>query len=109
MKLPRPPDLPAALAERYERVAARVADLDVVLPSAVAADAAHVLMVSDFVLGGRYAHFTRWTGAGARDLESVRHALEACDAGDLGARVRLHVREMPVGDACRDLGHRGAS
>ncbi len=51
MKLPRPPDLPAALAERYERVAARVADLDIALPSAVAADAARVLTVSDFVLG----------------------------------------------------------
>lgn len=50
MILPRPPDLPASLADRYERVAARVADLDVDAPQAVAADAARVLTISDFAL-----------------------------------------------------------
>lgn len=44
------------------------------------------VLASDFVLGGRYAHHRRWSGARARDHESVREALAACDAGDLGAR-----------------------
>jgi glutamate-ammonia-ligase adenylyltransferase len=49
--LERPADLPAALVERFERVAARVAELDVSLPPAAAATAARVFVVSDFVLG----------------------------------------------------------
>jgi glutamate-ammonia-ligase adenylyltransferase len=50
VKLPRPHDLPAALAGRHERVAARLAELDAVLPSALEASLAKVVLTSDFVL-----------------------------------------------------------
>ena len=50
MKLIRSPDLPAELAGRYESVAARLADLDVVLPSALETNLAKVMLASDFVL-----------------------------------------------------------
>ncbi len=46
-----PPDLPATLTERYERVAARLADLAVPLPTEFAESAVRVAVVSDFVLG----------------------------------------------------------
>jgi glutamate-ammonia-ligase adenylyltransferase len=50
VKLARPPDLPAALEGRYERVAERVAELDIVLPSTLEPVAAKVMLASDFVL-----------------------------------------------------------
>jgi iron complex transport system ATP-binding protein len=43
----------------------------------------------DFVLGGRYVHlgrWGRWQGAGGEDERLARHALEQCDAADLGGR-----------------------
>jgi len=43
--------------------------------------------VDNFVLGGRYAHLSRWRGASARDRRFVILALEAADAADLGARL----------------------
>jgi [glutamine synthetase] adenylyltransferase / [glutamine synthetase]-adenylyl-L-tyrosine phosphorylase len=54
--LPRPPDLPAALVERYERVAARLAELGDALPPALAEQAMRVTVVSDFVLGVLLRH-----------------------------------------------------
>jgi len=58
VRLDRPPDLPSALEQRYERVAARLAELDLVLPSSLAASAAKIVLVSDFVLRVllRYPH-----------------------------------------------------
>ena len=51
MKLSRPPDLPAELEGRYERVAARLADLDVALPIDARQRAlAKVVLTSEFVL-----------------------------------------------------------
>jgi glutamate-ammonia-ligase adenylyltransferase len=50
LQLETPHDLPAGLKTRFERVAARLADLDVALPPAIAADAARVALVSDFAL-----------------------------------------------------------
>jgi [glutamine synthetase] adenylyltransferase / [glutamine synthetase]-adenylyl-L-tyrosine phosphorylase len=50
VKLARPPDLPAALQSRFDRVAERLADIEVVLPADVAATAGRVCVVSDFVL-----------------------------------------------------------
>ena len=50
MRLIRPPDLPAELAGRYESVAARLADLDVVLAAALETSLAKVVLTSDFVL-----------------------------------------------------------
>src|SRR5262249_20101248 len=45
-----PSDLPATLTERFERVAARLADLALPLPPDLAEPAARVAVVSDFVL-----------------------------------------------------------
>ncbi len=58
MRLDRPPDLPSALEQRYERVAAHLVELDLVLPAPLAASAAKVVLVSDFVLRvlQRYPH-----------------------------------------------------
>ncbi len=50
MKLLRPPKLPAELAARYERVAARLAELDIALPPELEASLAKVVLTSDFVL-----------------------------------------------------------
>jgi len=54
--LERPFDLPTALEERYARAAARLADLELELPSALAQSAARVVVVSDFVLGVLLRH-----------------------------------------------------
>ena len=50
MNLYRPVDLPAALEERFARVAARLADVEVELPPWADRSAARVVVVSDFVL-----------------------------------------------------------
>ena len=49
--LQAPPDLPATLKSRSARVAARLADLQLPLPPAVAESVLRVTVVSDFVLG----------------------------------------------------------
>lgn len=51
MKLPPPPGLPPALEHRYRFVEARVEGLDLMPGARVAATAARVAVVSDFVLG----------------------------------------------------------
>jgi glutamate-ammonia-ligase adenylyltransferase len=58
VRLDRPPELPSALEARYERVAARLAELDLALPASFAASAGRVVLVSDFVLRVllRYPH-----------------------------------------------------
>jgi [glutamine synthetase] adenylyltransferase / [glutamine synthetase]-adenylyl-L-tyrosine phosphorylase len=56
VKLSRPPDLPADLEGRYQRVAERLGELDVTLPAQLEASAAKVLLTSDFVL----RVMTRW-------------------------------------------------
>jgi len=43
--------------------------------------------VANFVLGGRYAHLSRWRGASARDRRFVALALEAADAAELAERL----------------------
>jgi glutamate-ammonia-ligase adenylyltransferase len=50
VRLDRPPDLPSALEPRYERVATRLAELDLAVPAPLAANAVKVVLVSDFVL-----------------------------------------------------------
>jgi iron complex transport system ATP-binding protein len=42
--------------------------------------------VLDYVLLGRYAHASRWTGHGARDVEEGKSALDAVGMGDLAAQ-----------------------
>jgi glutamate-ammonia-ligase adenylyltransferase len=49
--LQRPVDLPPALEERFARVGARLADLELELPKAAARTIARVVIASDFVLG----------------------------------------------------------
>ncbi|HTF91008.1 MAG TPA: ABC transporter ATP-binding protein [Planctomycetota bacterium] len=44
------------------------------------------LLVSDFVLGGRYAHFQRWRQAVQHDHEVVAESLARCDASDIACR-----------------------
>ncbi len=44
------------------------------------------LLVSDFVLGGRYAHLKRWHQASQHDHAVVRDALARCDASDVACR-----------------------
>jgi iron complex transport system ATP-binding protein len=58
------------------------------------------LTVQSFTLGGRYAWLRRWRGPQMHDLEVVRHALEDCDAGDLGRRL---VTELSGGQRQRVL------
>jgi glutamate-ammonia-ligase adenylyltransferase len=93
VRLPRPPDLPAALAERYERVVARVAELDAPLPPTLAADAARVVLVSDFVLGVLL-----------RDPEALVERL-ADDEPLTGATVegRLNLAALSEDEAMRQL------
>jgi len=43
--------------------------------------------VGDFVLGGRYAHLSRWRGPAATDRRAVRSALESCDCEGLEGRL----------------------
>jgi glutamate-ammonia-ligase adenylyltransferase len=93
VRLPRPPDLPATLAARYERVAAGVADLDAKLPPALAAEAARVVLVSDFVLGVLL-----------RDPEALVERL--ADGRPLTAAAvqgRLNLAAAPEAEAMRQL------
>ncbi|MCE9594813.1 MAG: ABC transporter ATP-binding protein [Planctomycetes bacterium] len=43
--------------------------------------------VSDFVLGGRYAHLGRWRSATQHDRAVVRSSLERCDSFDVADRL----------------------
>ena len=45
------------------------------------------VLVSDFVLGGRYAHIGRWSGPSAVDRRAVVLALQAADVADLDRRL----------------------
>jgi [glutamine synthetase] adenylyltransferase / [glutamine synthetase]-adenylyl-L-tyrosine phosphorylase len=50
VKVARPPDLPAELEGRYQRVAERLGELDATLPAELGVNAAKVTLTSDFVL-----------------------------------------------------------
>ena len=45
------------------------------------------VLVTDFVLGGRYAHMGRWAGPSTVDQRAVGLALEAADVADLSGRL----------------------
>jgi len=47
--------------------------------------------VRDFVLGGRYAHSSRFQGPTAVDRDRVEAALSACDAADLAERLLTRI------------------
>ncbi len=44
------------------------------------------VLVTDFVLSGRYARVPRWTALGGKDREIASRALADCDASDLACR-----------------------
>ncbi len=82
--LPRPPDLPAALVERYERVVERLAELGEALPHSLADQAVRVAIVSDFVMGVLLRH---------PDALAERLADPVpLDAARVDARLRLNGR-----------------
>ncbi len=110
MILQRPVDLPAALEERYTRVAARLADLDVELPAPAAKTVARVVVVSDFVLGVLLRHpealSSRLADDGPLDPQSIvaRLALEGRNDSQAMAALR-RTREIEMARiAWRDLG-----
>ena len=107
--LQRPPDLPAALEERFARATARLADVEIELPPAVAKTAACVVVVSDFVLGALVRHpqllSSRLADDAPLDPESLnlRLGLGAADEAEaMAALRRTRVVEM-ARIAWRDL------
>ena len=74
MHLSIPENLPASLAERFARVARRVADLDIMLADAELAVAGRVLTISEFVLNVLERSPER-----LRDRLSARQPLVASD------------------------------
>ena len=81
MNLLRPPNLPAELAPRYERVAARLAELDIALPRELEASLAKVMLSSDFVL----RVLMRWPQELLERLRDTR----PLDAAAIGERLQL--------------------
>ena len=107
--LQRPPDLPAALEERFARATARLADVEIELPPAVAKTAACVVVVSDFVLGALVRHpqllSSRLADDAPLDPESLnlRLGLGAADEAEAMAALR-RTREVEMARiAWRDL------
>ncbi|MEO8465863.1 MAG: bifunctional [glutamate--ammonia ligase]-adenylyl-L-tyrosine phosphorylase/[glutamate--ammonia-ligase] adenylyltransferase [Gammaproteobacteria bacterium] len=98
----RPPsDLPATLTERYERVAARLAELSVPLPAELVESAVRVTVVSDFVLGVllRYpqALLDRLSDSAPLDAAAIRarlHLESATEAQAMTALRRMRQIEM---------------
>jgi glutamate-ammonia-ligase adenylyltransferase len=88
-----PSDLPATLTKRYERVAARLADLPVPLPPELAESAVRVAVVSDFVLGVlvRYpqALLERLRDSGPLDAAAIRARLRLESATEAQAMTAL--------------------
>jgi glutamate-ammonia-ligase adenylyltransferase len=109
VKLQRPADLPAALEERYTRVAATLADVDIELPQSAAETAARVVLVSDFVLGvlQRYSQALceRLADAAALDTPSIetRLALGACSEPQAMTALRRTRQIEMARIAWRDL------
>ena len=107
MKLLRPPDLPAELEGRYERVAARLADLDLALPPPLEPSLARVALASDFVL----RVLLRWPELLVERLGDA----QPLDAAAVAARLKLDGFARGAGDdgaaphaASRDGAHRMA-
>jgi len=107
--LQRPLDLPAALEERFARVAARLADAEVELPPAAARTAARVVVVSDFVLGALLRHpkilSARLADDAPLDPHSIAARLDLAAADEPHAMAALRrMREVEMARiAWRDL------
>ena len=88
-----PSDLPATLTERYERVAARLADLAVPLPPELEESAVRVAVVSDFVLGVllRYPQALpeRLRDSGPLDAAGIRARLDLASSNESQAMTAL--------------------
>jgi glutamate-ammonia-ligase adenylyltransferase len=107
--LQRPLDLPAALEERYARVAERVADLEIELPRHAAETVARVAIVSEFVLGVLLRHpqalSARLADEAPLTAESItaRLALRAGDEPQAMAALRRTRQIEMARIAWRDL------
>jgi glutamate-ammonia-ligase adenylyltransferase len=105
----RPVDLPPALEERFARVAARLADLDVELPKAAAQTLARVVLVSDFVLGVllRYPKVlsARLADDGPLDPNAITARLDLAPGNEVQAMTALRrTRDVEMARiAWRDL------
>jgi [glutamine synthetase] adenylyltransferase / [glutamine synthetase]-adenylyl-L-tyrosine phosphorylase len=81
VKLLRPPNLPAELADRYERVSARLAELDVAVPPGLEPSVCKVMLSSEFVL----RVLTRWPHELLERLDDP----QALTAAAVAARLQL--------------------
>jgi glutamate-ammonia-ligase adenylyltransferase len=93
VRLERPPDLPSALEQRYERVAARLADVAGVLPPSREAEAPKVLLASDFVL----RVLARWPN------ELVERIQDATPLDAANVMTRLALEGLPEAQAMTAL------
>jgi len=104
-----PPDLPATLTERYERVAARLGDLALPLPSELAESAVRVAVISDFVLGVLLRHpqelMQRFRDSGPLDVAAIRARLGLESATEAQAMTALRkIRQIEMARiAWRDI------
>src|SRR5690606_29481656 len=109
MKLPPPPDLPAALADRFRRAADRLADVPAALPAELLPGAARVAAVSEFVVSvlARYpdALTERLADPSSLDAADLAVRLDAVGAGEADALAMLRrVRHVEMARlAWRDL------
>jgi glutamate-ammonia-ligase adenylyltransferase len=105
--------LPAALEERFARVAARLADVEIELPPSAARSAARVVVVSDFVLGVLLRHpralRARLADDAPLDPQSIRGRLDLAAGDEAAAMAALRrMREIEMARiAWRDLGGSG--
>jgi glutamate-ammonia-ligase adenylyltransferase len=109
-----PTDLPATLTKRYERVAARLADLEVPLPPELAESALRVAVVSDFVLGVLLRHprelLERVVDAVPLDAAGIRARLNLATAAESQAMTALRrLRQIEMARiAWRDIAGRAS-
>ncbi len=93
MKLLAPPGLPATLASRFRHVAERLDEVPAVLPDDLAADAARVAVVSDFVIAvlSRYpaALLERLADGSALDPAQLASRLDLAGLRDAEAATTL--------------------
>jgi glutamate-ammonia-ligase adenylyltransferase len=107
--LERPADLPAALDERYRRVAERLAELDIALPPQAAGTAARVTVISDFVLAVLLRHpaalCERLTDLAPLAMPALRARLALAGSSEPQAMAALRrVRQVEMARiAWRDL------
>ena len=109
MRLSAPPDLPAALANRFRHVAERLGDVPVELPERLANEAGRVAIVSDFVVSVLARHGSalsaRLADDSAPEADALAARLDLSGLGEADAMARLRrVRNVEMARlAWRDL------